>query len=199
MSEQVNKLSSTDLLKVTFFIILSVIGTFFFGALAIPTIVTFICYRLAKKHNNIGYIEASSKFYQIYYILAVLFLICTLINCIYTDSYSWKYYQDMYNWTVTECFFNNDALAIISLIVAVISVLYFIIVRSFFKVCKKNQYIFEKQTKNMKKDKTVDIMGRDNMASYSVADELLKWKKLNDDGVISNSEFDEMKKKLLQR
>lgn len=42
-------------------------------------------------------------------------------------------------------------------------------------------------------------MGRDNMASYSVADELLKWKKLNDDGVISNSEFDEMKKKLLQR
>lgn len=197
MSEQTNKLSSTDLLKVTFFIVLSVIGSLFFGVLAIPSIVTLVCYFMAKKHNSIGYIEASAKFYKIYYILALLFFAGTFINLLYDDSRRWSYYEEYYGRSVVECILFADFTSMIFLIVAIISIFYFMIVKPFFKVFENNKYVFQEKHEDVQKNSSIDIMGRDNMASYSVADELLKWKKLNDDGVISDSEFEDMKKKLL--
>ena len=35
------------------------------------------------------------------------------------------------------------------------------------------------------------------MKSYSVADELLKWKELKDQGLISEKDFEDMKKKII--
>ena len=45
----------------------------------------------------------------------------------------------------------------------------------------------------------IDIIKNDKLKSYSVADELLKWAKLKEDGHISEQEFDDAKKKLLKR
>ena len=43
------------------------------------------------------------------------------------------------------------------------------------------------------------IIGRDSLASYSVADELLKWSKLREDGLITEDEYQEARMKLLNR
>ena len=47
-----------------------------------------------------------------------------------------------------------------------------------------------------KKDKS-KIMGRDNLSSYSVADEILKWNNLLEKNVISKEEFDKIKTKIM--
>jgi hypothetical protein len=45
----------------------------------------------------------------------------------------------------------------------------------------------------------VDIIKGEKLKQYSVADELIKWAKLKDDGHISDEEFNEARKKLLNR
>jgi hypothetical protein len=43
------------------------------------------------------------------------------------------------------------------------------------------------------------IIGRDGLKSYSSADELLKWKKLLDEGVVSYDEYDDAVGKIMRR
>lgn len=50
--------------------------------------------------------------------------------------------------------------------------------------------------KNTKSDST-NIVGRDNLSSYSVADEMLKWNDLLEKGLISKEEFAKAKNKLM--
>ncbi|ANG62590.1 hypothetical protein A8C75_08910 [Marinobacterium aestuarii] len=45
----------------------------------------------------------------------------------------------------------------------------------------------------------VDIIKGEKLKQYSVADELIKWAKLKEDGHISEGEFNEARKKLLKR
>lgn len=49
-----------------------------------------------------------------------------------------------------------------------------------------------------KKWSEVKIIKGENMRSYSVADELSKWAKLRDDGVVSEQEFQEARNKILR-
>ncbi|SEN89180.1 hypothetical protein SAMN04488003_1561 [Loktanella fryxellensis] len=46
---------------------------------------------------------------------------------------------------------------------------------------------------------SIDILQSQKLKQYSVADELVKWAKLKEDGHISNDEFDEARSKLLGR
>ncbi|OWQ98386.1 hypothetical protein CDQ91_07820 [Sphingopyxis witflariensis] len=46
---------------------------------------------------------------------------------------------------------------------------------------------------------SAQIIGRDKLTSYSVADELQKWQKLHEDGVVTAEEFEQTKAKLLRR
>jgi hypothetical protein len=45
----------------------------------------------------------------------------------------------------------------------------------------------------------IDILQSQKLKQYSVADELVKWAKLKEDGHISDDEFDEARSKLLGR
>ncbi len=45
----------------------------------------------------------------------------------------------------------------------------------------------------------VDIIKGEKQKQYSVADELLKWAKLKEDGHITDDEFNDARKKLLER
>lgn len=67
---------------------------------------------------------------------------------------------------------------------------------SFYAVCKKCNH---KTTIYKPLESEVEIIKNDKLKSYSVADELLKWAKLKEDGHISEQEFDDAKKKLLKR
>lgn len=63
----------------------------------------------------------------------------------------------------------------------------------------KNDYIEVNSDSNNTENSNVDIIKIDKLKSYSVADELLKWVKLKEDGHITEQEFDDARKKLLKR
>ena len=48
------------------------------------------------------------------------------------------------------------------------------------------------------KGNEIKIIKGENLRSYSVADELSKWAKLRDEGVISEQEFQEARNKILK-
>ena len=45
----------------------------------------------------------------------------------------------------------------------------------------------------------IDIIKGERLRSFSVADELLKWAKLKEDGLITEQDFAEARRKLLER
>jgi hypothetical protein len=47
------------------------------------------------------------------------------------------------------------------------------------------------------KNNSTNILGRDNLSSYSVADEMLKWNDLLEKGLVSKEEFEKVKIKLM--
>ena len=48
-------------------------------------------------------------------------------------------------------------------------------------------------------NESLDIIKSEGLRSFSVADELIKWAKLKEDGHITEQEFDDVRKKLLQK
>lgn len=62
--------------------------------------------------------------------------------------------------------------------------------------------MFSAKAKSLTKTKAeseVDIIKGEKLKQYSVADELIKWGKLKEDGHISEDEFNEAREKLLKR
>jgi len=55
--------------------------------------------------------------------------------------------------------------------------------------------VFSDETNS--KNNSTNIVGRDNLSSYSVADEMLKWNSLLEKGLITKEEFDKAKIKLM--
>ena len=86
------------------------------------------------------------------------------------------------------------------------SILYFLpslVYRAILFVTKGNSWkddVSAAQREEGKKQKVseVRIIKGENMRSYSVADELSKWAKLKDEGVVSEQEFQEARNKILQ-
>jgi hypothetical protein len=59
--------------------------------------------------------------------------------------------------------------------------------------------IFSNKPKNCTAQTEIDIIKGERMKSFSVADELIKWAKLKEDGHITEQEYNDARKKLLQR
>ena len=56
-----------------------------------------------------------------------------------------------------------------------------------------------KASKIQTEDSEIDIIKGEKLKYYSVADELIKWAKLKEDGLISENEFNEARAKILKR
>lgn len=59
--------------------------------------------------------------------------------------------------------------------------------------------IFSNKPKTTAQLSDIDIIKGERMKSFSVADELIKWAKLREDGNISEQEYNDARKKLLKR
>lgn len=59
--------------------------------------------------------------------------------------------------------------------------------------------VFTNKVKIPKEENGVDIIRGEKMKSFSVADELTKWAKLKEDGHITEKEYNEARRKLLER
>jgi len=60
-----------------------------------------------------------------------------------------------------------------------------------------NKGIFTNPSTKREESNDIDIIGRDNLSAFSVADELIKWNDLREKGLITQSEFEKAKQKLL--
>ena len=122
-------------------------------------------------------------------------------------NYEKQYKSDVYSWDYEE---HNPKVAMQTTMVAiggliatpfVVGLLMFIFNSLFFRPLEEHKnWIIKNGIFSDEKDKKADstnIVGRDNLSSYSVADELLKWNDLLEKGLISKEEFTNAKAKLL--
>ena len=106
-------------------------------------------------------------------------------------------------------FIISELIISISLVLAGICVVYLILVKTLFlkPLTSHSEWVavngmFSAKAKSIQKTKSeseVDIIKGEKLKQYSVADELIKWGKLKEDGLISEDEFNEAREKLLKR
>jgi hypothetical protein len=119
----------------------------------------------------------------------ILTLKATILN---TSKYIWHGQE----------FYPNEEDTILFIFFATFPFIFLFIYTKFgINILIKNSSIFTQlvaQTDmGIKKSSSVNIVNTDKLKHYSVAEELLKWKELKESGVISEEEFVEAKRKIL--
>lgn len=167
---------------------------FLFGV--IPTIFLAFGIYMMKKNNEFSSIDTAVKNFKGYTWLA-------LFGCALSSIY-WgnKYFNTEDDWLYDDEF-------IVSLTFTAIAFAYLIVVQVlFYSPLKKHSEwvavngIFSTKPKSAKgsgRPSEVDVIKSEKLKQYSVADELIKWAKLKEDGHISEAEFNEARAKLLKR
>jgi hypothetical protein len=187
-------LSSGDQIKLLVFTLLFA-PTVGFLVGAFPAIFLVFGLYMMKKNQDFSSIETAVKYAKGYIWLA--FIGC-LVSSLYWGN---EYLNDKDGYGHPE----NGVIS--SLIFASIALAYLILVHFLFlKPLKSHREwivvngIFSSKPKSaVRLNLDVDIIKGEKLKQYSVADELLKWAKLKEDGHISEIEFKEARDKLLKR
>ncbi|MGO3128309.1 MAG: SHOCT domain-containing protein [Luteimonas sp.] len=193
-------LTSGEQARVFLFILL-MIPTIPFVVGVLPVLFLVFGVALLKKNQDFSAIETSSKLVLGY--LWIGLLIAAGFVLYYGSTYgkesaTWSYSGE---WRYTEEFIGT-------LVISAIIIAYIIFVHTLFLSPLKSHRdwvalngIFSKTSREeskKQKGNEVKIIKGENMRSYSVADELSKWAKLRDEGVVSEQEFQEARNKILQ-
>lgn len=188
-------LNSNDLAKILIFILL-LLPSIGFGFGLIPAIFLIFGIFMMKKTHEFSHVETAVKNFKIYmYFAFFVGILFTLYfgNKHFTDENSYSYYGQM---------------SFSFLILSLVPIIYIISVNRFFieplfahrEWIETNGFIpNENVIESSKKKTNVDIIKGEKLRYYSVADELLKWAKLKEDGHISQEEYDDARKKLLKK
>ncbi|MCB4766587.1 MAG: SHOCT domain-containing protein [Sulfurovum sp.] len=173
------------------------------GSVLIILIAVFALY-IMRKDESFTPITNAKKYMKIYLVVVSL-VIVSISSIIYYDEKDYSYYSSgsyerIYNENVKE---ETAMVAIGGLIATPFLVGFFMFIFNslFFRPLEKHKNWIVKNgifsdEKNVKADST-NIVGRDNLSSYSVADEMLKWNDLLEKGLISKEEFKKAKNKLM--
>jgi len=192
-------LSATEHFKVGIFLLLLIPAIFPLLVGIIPALFLAFGYYMMKKNNDFASVEASVKAVNIYLMLVAILLI------IFTVYFANEYFNGKNNSYYRQGF--DETWIGISFLVTTWA--YFLVVKYlYFKPLQNHSEwvvvngTFSNKTKkpisnNIKA--SVDILQSEKLKPYSVADELLKWAKLKEDGLISEEEFNEARSKLLNR
>ncbi|MBU1668870.1 hypothetical protein KKC13_10675 [bacterium] len=175
------------------------------GSILIILIAIFGLY-IMKKDQSFKPILNAKKWMKVYLVVLAL-SITTIVTFAYyhgnTNS-SWDYPNDIPKKKheknmMTHSMFITAA----GLIATPIAVGFFMFVFNslFFRPLEEHQNWITKNgvfsDENSSKKDSTNIVGRDNLSSYSVADEMLKWNALLEKGLITKEEFDKAKTKLM--
>lgn len=174
-------MSTSDLVKIIIFSLLQIPYIFFIGWGVVPVLILILGFFLAKRDQKISTLTASITWCKYYlYLTAVIICLCALYVVFIEPRYA-----------PSEIF--QDVIApLIAFLLLPIS--YFLFLEHLYsRPIQNNPSTF---LTSRKRDE-LSILKTENMKSYSVADELLKWKELKDQGLITEKEFDEMKKKII--
>ena len=150
---------------------------------------------MMKRSQNFSHIETATRNFKTYTKLV-------LVGCILFTLYFATTLGAEDSWDRDEEEF------FISLALSAVSLLYIFLVDKLFyipllehKDWVSQQGIFSNAIPivSAKHESEINIIKGEKMKSFSVADELLKWAKLKEDGHITEQEFNEAREKLLQR
>jgi len=188
---------------ISFFAFLILPFAWFGGSVLIILIAIFALY-IMKKDQSFTPIINAKKYMKAYLIVVALGLTVTISIAYYYDNTGYWHKDDMkksgYEHKIR---IQSSMIAGGGLVATPIAVglLMFIFNSLFFRPLEEHKnWIIKNGIFSDEKDKKADstnIVGRDNLSSYSVADELLKWNDLLEKGLISKEEFASAKAKLM--
>jgi hypothetical protein len=138
--------------------------------------------------GDIKHVKVTSRFVQIALVVVALLLVgwTVILQLKVGDLY--EYHSDT----------RNTCVILAGLVGSIALIIEFLWVRPFTRQLPVWRAArFRGQSKTTVK--TNRIIRRDSLAPYSVADELLKWNKLREDGLISEDEYQEARANLLDR
>lgn len=193
---QIQPLSSRDQGKLLIFSLLLAPSIVFLVGV-IPAIFLVFGIYMMKKNQDFSSIDTAVKNFKGYTWLA-------LIGCALSSMYwGYMYFTDKSSWH------SYDGSFIISMIFSAIAIVYLIAVQFLFHspLSKHSEWvvlngIFSTKPKSATKtnvESELEIIKGEKLKQYSVADELIKWAKLKEDGHISEDDFNEARLKLLKR
>jgi hypothetical protein len=182
-------LSSNDQSKILIFSLL-LAPTVVLGVGVIPALFIGFGIFMLKKHEDFSHIETAVRIVKGYLVLLSVGLILVAIGISEYNLHG-----------------NKDSIGFI--ILSLIAFAYLILLQHlFFEPLKSHSEWVEKNGIFSSKPKllntqnnssNIDIIKGDKLKQYSVADELMKWVKLKEDGHITEAEFNEARDKLLSR
>jgi hypothetical protein len=184
-------LTSNDLAKILIFILL-LLPTVIFGFGIVPLIFLGFGIYMMTTTQDFSHIETAVSNFKVYMRLS-------LVIGIFISLY-WGYQ-----------FYTRDRYLVHFigfLLLSLIPVVYIVLINKLFHrpLSEHSDWVavngfFPKKLSHekIKSDMKVNIIKGEKLKSYSVADELLKWAKLKDDGHISEDEFNDAREKLLKR
>lgn len=216
LSEGHGALTASEQLGFLAFMILALIyGLVFvyFGAF-IPALLLIYGYFQMRSNKDFDHVRVTTKFAKLYLRLLILFAILTtaffavLPFIRETDVYPLLGVETIYR-GIYGYEFRWDLL-IAPLVLALLLWGYIRAIRTlFFAPLERRQEwvkqngVFSSKPKRAKVEaKTasdLDIIQSEKLKQFSVADELSKWAKLRDDGIVSEAEFEEARAKLLNK
>ncbi len=171
----------------------------FFGVGAIPAIFLGFGLYMMKKNEDFSSVETAVKYFNGYLLLVLVVFVSRSLYIGF--GFRYEYASNGFNILHSEVW--------IGFVFAAIAFTYSILVQMLFLNPLKSHRewvvvngIFSSKPKSAMQSSTgaeMSIMNAEKLKQYSVADELLKWAKLKEDGHITEEEFSEARKKLLKR
>jgi len=169
-----------------------------FGLGVIPALFIGFGIFMLKKHEDFSHIETAVKNSKGY---ISLLLVGGILATIYFGS--------TYHMGYDGTYWYNKVEFIRSITFSVIAFAYLILIQSLFLkplrshsewVAKNGIFSSKPKSLDSQNDTSdVDIIKDEKLKQYSVADELIKWARLKEDGHISEDQFNEARAKLLKR
>ncbi|NMY13807.1 SHOCT domain-containing protein [Pseudomonas veronii] len=185
-------LTSTDHSKIVLFALLMIPTLFFVGVL--PVLFLIIGFFMLRRTKDFSYIELAVRGAAIYIWIGIALCLGVVVwHGLVGDRDS--LWERHYN----EMMMQNVAIAGVIAFgyqIALTRLLYSPLLAH--KEWVEQNGVFASKAKNQESSE-IDIIKGERLKSFSVADELIKWAKLKDDGHISEQEFNDARKKLLQR
>lgn len=185
-------LSSTDHSKVLIFTLLMLPPTGFFVGI-LPSIFLLFGIFMMKKNSDFSHIVTSVRNAKLY-----LYTIIAISSCCAAWFATTLGAADRWDRQLSEFIAFSTATVIAFVYVLVIDKLFYAPLAQHGEWVVDNG-IFSNKAKNAPAKSDIDIIKGERLKSFSVADELLKWAKLKEDGHISEQEYNDARKKLLQR
>lgn len=186
-------LSSADHSKIVLFIIMMIPVTAFFVGI-LPSLFLIVGFVMLRRTKDFSYVDMAVRGAAVYIIIGIVIAIGVVVwNAIAWDkgrSYGNSFKEEM------MISFTVIGFICVAYKVALTKLLYEPLLAH--KEWVELNGVFSSKAKNREASE-IDIIKGERLKSFSVADELIKWAKLKEDGHISDQEFNDARKKLLQR